>query len=222
VSKRIRVVVADDEEGYRRVLRQVLSEAPDLELVGVARDGKEALRMCEEGDVDVLLIDIEMPVMDGIECIREISRRRRDIAFVVLTVHEEDEVVFDAIRSGATGYLLKTSRPSEVVEAIKRASSGEAMLTPRIATKILQEFREKGEEGEISGDHLCELSRREKEILALVAEGLRNKEIAGRLKLSEKTVKNHVSNILKALQVNSRTEAAMKALRKRLEGQSLE
>lgn len=215
---RIRVVVADDEESYRRVLRQVLGEAPDLELLGTARSGKEALRMCEDADVDVLLVDIGMPEMDGIECIRELSRKRRDIAFVVLTVHEEDEVVFEAIRSGATGYLLKTSRPSEVVEAIKRAAEGEAMLTPRIAKKILQEFRERREAGDVNRTHLCELSKRETEILGLVSEGLRNKEIAARLNLSEKTVKNHVSNILKALQVNSRTEAAMKALRRRLEG----
>ncbi len=211
-------MVADDEESYRRVLRRILGGVPELELVGVVGDGIEALRACEDGDVDVLLVDIEMPRMDGIECIREVSRRRRDIAIVVLTVHEEDEVVFDAIRSGATGYLLKTSHPSEVVEAIKRAVSGEAMLTPRIASKILQEFREKSELGDKVASHLCELSKREKEILSLVVEGLRNKEIARRLNLSEKTVKNHISNILKALQVNSRTEAAMKAVRQHLEG----
>ncbi|MCH8274962.1 MAG: response regulator transcription factor [Armatimonadetes bacterium] len=218
MPEKIRVVIADDEEGYRRALRQVLATAPDIELAGVARDGVEALELAQEQDADVLLTDIQMPRMDGIECIRQLAKKKRDIQFVILTVHEDDENVFDAIRSGAIGYLLKTTTPEGVIEAIRRAAQGEASLTPKIAAKVLEDFRRQREDDEVDDQHLYELSPRELEILELVAKGLRNKEIANRLCLAEKTVKNHVSNILKALHVNSRTEAAMKAIKERLVG----
>lgn len=214
----IRVVVADDEEGYRKAIRQILSTAPDIELVGLASNGEEALRMSLAGDVDVLLTDVEMPKMNGIECIEQITKRKRDVNCVVLTVHEDSESVFQAVRAGAIGYLLKTSTPKDVVDAIRSAKKGEALVTPSIASKVLEEFRRQAHDEDVDDEHLYELSDRELQILELVAKGLRNKEIAQRLCLAEKTVKNHVSNILKALQVNSRTEAAMKAIRERIVG----
>jgi len=212
----IRVVIADDEEAYRKALHRILASTKGIECVGVGADGREALDVCMNEDADVLLTDIEMPRMSGLECIRELKRKKRDIEAVVLTVHEENELVFEALRLGAVGYLLKTSSPNEVIEAIERAVAGEATLSPTIATKVLQEFRRQQEDEEIEDEHLYELSDREKEVLSLITEGLRNKEIADRLGVAEKTIKNHVSNILKALQVNSRTEAAMKAVREKL------
>ena len=218
MPEHIRVVIADDEEGYRKALRQILATAPDIELVGMATNGQEAVRLCLENDADVLLTDIQMPRMDGIECIRALDKRKRDIEFVVLTVHEENENIFEAVRAGAISYLLKTSTPKDVVEAIRRAANGEASMTPTIAAKVLDEFRRQHEDEELDDQHLYELSDRELEILELVAKGMRNKEIADKLCLAEKTVKNHVSNILKALHVNSRTEAAMKAIKEKLVG----
>jgi RNA polymerase sigma factor (sigma-70 family) len=215
----IRVVIADDEEAYRRALLRILASTKGIECVGVAADGAEALEVCTTEDADVLLTDIQMPRMNGLECIRELRRKKRDIEVVVLTVHEENELVFEALRLGAIGYLLKTSSPNEVIDAIERAVAGEATLSPAIATKVLQEFRRQKEDEEIADEHLYELSEREKEVLSLITQGLRNKEIADRLGVTEKTVKNHVSNVLKALQVNSRTEAAMKAVREKLLGE---
>lgn len=212
----IRVVIADDEEAYRKALLRILAATKGIECVGVAGNGAEALEVCMTEDADVLLTDIEMPRMNGLECIRELRRKKRDIEVVVLTVHEENEMVFEALRLGAIGYLLKTSSPNEVIDAIERAVAGEATLSPAIATKVLQEFRRQKEDDEIEDEHLYELSDREKEVLSLITQGLRNKEIADRLGVAEKTIKNHVSNILKALQVNSRTEAAMKAVREKL------
>lgn len=210
------MVVADDEEPYRKALQQVLLSIPDIELVGIARDGIEATQLVEEKDADILLTDIEMPRMDGIECIWHLVKRKHDVVPVILTVHEEDDHVFQAIRAGALGYLLKTSTAEEVVTAIRRAHKGEATLTPKIAAMVLEEFRRLHADGNLPDEHLYELSKREIEILELIVKGMRNKEIAEHLHLAEKTVKNHVSNILKSLHVNSRTEAAMKAVREKL------
>lgn len=211
----IRVVVADDEQGYRNALQKTLMLMTECELIAVCKDGQEALDACLSDPPDVLLTDINMPRMTGLELIKNILRREKEVRVVVLTVQEDDDTVYEAIRAGATGYLLKTSTPQDVIEAIRLASKGEAKITPRIATKVLEDFRRVREDDDTDDSELYVLSDREQEILDLVAQGLRNKEIASRLGIAEKTVKNHVSNILKALQVNSRTEAAMKAVRNR-------
>ena len=215
---KIRVVVADDEAGYRKALSSVLANAPDIDLVGVAMNGREAFDLVMDKDAEVLLTDIQMPKMSGLECLRELTKRKRDTAVVILTVHEDDGNVFEAVRSGAMSYLLKTSTPKEVVDAIRRAQEGETTLTPAIASKVLSEFRRQKEDTEVDDEHLYELSDREQQILDFIARGLRNRDIADKLHLAEKTVKNHVSSILKALHVNSRTEAAMKAIKQRLVG----
>lgn len=216
MSAPIRVVIVDDEPAYRNALQRTLSLMPDCELVGSCSDGQEALDMCLGNPPDVLLTDINMPRMNGVELIRRLLKQEKGIQVVVLTVNEDDDVVFDAFRGGALGYLLKTSTPQDVIEAIRLAERGEAKITPKIAAKVIEDFRRVRDDDETDDSELFVLSEREAEILDLIAKGMRNKEIANKLCIAEKTVKNHVSNILKALQVNSRTEAAMKALKARL------
>ncbi len=216
MSTAIRVVVADDEPAYRGALQKTLGMAQDCEVVAICKDGQEALDACLADPPDVLLTDLAMPRMSGVELIRRALRQEKGIRVVVLTVNEDEDTVFDAFRSGALGYLLKTSTPQDVIEAIRLAEKGEAKISPRIAAKVIEDFRRVKEDEETDDSELFVLSDRESEILDLIARGMRNKEIANELCIAEKTVKNHVSNILKALQVNSRTEAAMMALKKKL------
>lgn len=216
MASKIRVVIADDEAPYRSALRKTLTLMPECEVLGICTDGQEALDVCLADPPDVLLADLNMPRLDGIELIRSLSRQQPDVRVVVLTVREDDEAIFDAFRAGALGYLLKTSTPSEVVEAIRLAHRGEAKITPKIAARVIEGFRGMKAIPEAEEGDAYLLSEREQEILELIASGMRNKEIAQRLGIAEKTVKNHVSNILKALQVNSRTEAAMKAVKGRI------
>ncbi len=216
MPSKIRVVLADDEPGYRNALQRTFSLMPECELLAVCKDGQEALDACLADPPDVLLTDVNMPRLSGIELTRRLLRQEKQVAIVILTVREEDDIVFDAFRAGALGYLLKTSTPQEVVEGIRLAAKGEAKITPKIATKVLEDFRRVKDDDETDDSELFVLSDREQEILELVTQGLRNKDIASQLNIAEKTVKNHVSNILKALQVNSRTEAAMKAVKARI------
>lgn len=211
----IRVVVADDESAYRKALERTIRLIPECQLVAVCADGQEALEACLANSPEVLLTDINMPRLSGIELIRKVCEQSPEIKPVVLTVREDDESIYDAFRAGALGYLLKTSTPNDVIEAIRAASKGEAKITPKVAARVIKDFRDLSSgKAEFSAE-LCELSSREQEILKLIGEGLRNKDISTRLEISEKTVKNHVSSILKALRVNSRTEAAMKMSRSR-------
>ncbi len=219
MSEKIRVVIADDEDNYRKAIQKTLGFAQDIDVIAVCRDGQEALDACLSEAPDVLLTDVNMPRLSGIELTRKILRKEKDVNVVILTIREDDDTVFEAFRAGALGYLLKTSTPQEVIESVRLAAKGEAKITPKIATKIVEDFRrfEKNESSTEEPDaELLVLSDREHEILQLVAQGLRNKEIADKLGIAEKTVKNHVSNILKALHVNSRTEAAMKAMKSKM------
>lgn len=219
MSEKIRVVIADDEDNYRKAIQKTLGFAQDIDVIAVCRDGQEALDACLSEAPDVLLTDVNMPRLSGIELTRKLLRKEKDVKIVILTIRDDDDTVFEAFRAGALGYLLKTSTPQEVIESVRLAGKGEAKITPKIATKIVEDFRrfEKSEGTvEESDSELLVLSDREQEILQLVAKGLRNKEIADKLGIAEKTVKNHVSNILKALHVNSRTEAAMKAMKSKM------
>lgn len=219
MSEKIRVVIADDEDNYRRAIQKTLGLAQDIDVLAVCRDGQEGLDACLSEAPDVLLTDINMPRMSGIELTRKLLRKEKDVNVVILTVREDDDTIFDAFRAGALGYLLKTSTPQDVIESVRLAAKGEAKITPKVASRIVEDFRrfEKSDTStdELDGELLV-LSDREQEILQFVAQGLRNKEIADKLGIAEKTVKNHVSNILKALHVNSRTEAAMKALKSKM------
>jgi len=223
MSASIRVAIVDDELPYRNAIQRTLGLMPECQITGVYKDGQEALDGCLSDPPDVLLTDINMPRLSGIELIQRLLKKEKDVRVVVLTINEvvltineDDEIVYDAMRAGALGYLLKTSTPQEVIEAIRLAHRGEAKITPRIATKVVEYFRRVQDDEEADDSELYVLSDRETEILELIAKGMRNKEIASHLSIAEKTVKNHVSNILKALQVNSRTEAAMKAVRAKL------
>ncbi len=216
MAQKIRVVVADDESAYRGALSKTLGLMTECDVIALCKDGAEALDACLEDPPDVLLTDINMPRMSGTELIRRVLKQEKGVMVVVLTTMEDDETVFEAFRAGALGYLLKTSTPQDVIQAIRLASKGEAMITPKIAAKVIEDFRRIKEDDDMDDGDLFVLSDREAEILELVAQGLRNKDIAQRLCIAEKTVKNHVSNILKALQVNSRTEAAMKAVKAKL------
>lgn len=216
MSQRIRVVIADDEAPYRAALQKTFTLMPDCEIIGICEDGQSALDTCLADPPDVLLTDINMPRLSGIELIRKLLKLEKEVACVILTIREDDDTVYDAFRAGALGYLLKTSTPQDVIESIRLAAKGEAKITPKIAAKVLEDFRRVKEDDDTDDTELYALSERESEILDLIAEGMRNKDIAERLSIAEKTVKNHVSNILKALQVNSRTEAAMKAVKSRI------
>ena len=213
---RIRVVIAEDEPAYRSALQKTLSLMPECELVATCKDGQEALDVCLSDPPDVLLTDINMPRMLGTELISKLLARERNVAVVVLTTHEDDDTVYRAFRNGALGYLLKTSTGNDVIEAVRCALRGEAKISPKIAARVLMDFRGFNQaDHAVEGVDLYQLSSRESEILDLVAQGLRNKDIADKLEIAEKTVKNHVSSILKALQVNSRTEAAILATKQR-------
>ncbi len=216
MSQKIRVVLADDEPSYRKALEKTLELMGECELLAVCKDGQEALDACLADPPDVLLTDINMPGLSGIELTRKLLKKEKGVNVVILTTREDDDAVYDAFRAGALGYLLKTSTPQDVVEAIRLAEKGEAKITPRIATKVIEDFRRTKEEDVEDESDMYVLSDREGEILELVSQGMRNKDIAAHLDIAEKTVKNHVSNILKALQVNSRTEAAMKAMKAKM------
>lgn len=210
MSVKIKVAIAEDEAVFRGAVKKTLGLMDDCDLVGICENGKDALDLCLSNPPDVLLTDITMPKMDGIELIRSVLKRHPKIAPVVLTTHEDDDSIFEAFKAGAIGYLLKTSTPNEVVEAIRLAAVGEAKVTPKVAARLIADMRRPQTD---NGNELGALSSREMEVLELVAQGMRNREIADRLDISEKTVKNHVSNILKVLQVATRTEAAMKAVK---------
>ena len=220
MSETIRVVLVDDEPSYRKAIEKTLQLMGECEVIAVCQDGQQALETCLADPPDVLLTDINMPHLSGVELTRRLLKVEKGVNVVILTTREDDDTVFDAFRAGALGYLLKTSTPQEVVEAIRLADRGEAKITPRIATKVLDDFRRTKEQEDLDDSEMFVLSDRETEILDLVAEGMRNKEIAAHLSIAEKTVKNHVSNILKALQVNSRTEAAMKSMKAKMSGKA--
>ena len=201
----IRVVIADDHVVVRRGLAQLLSTFVDVELVGEAEDGAGAAALCAREAPDVVLMDLEMPVVDGIEATRRIKAEQPEIAVVVLTSFSDRDRILQAIDAGAAGYLLKDVEPAELVKAIESAARGDAPLDPRAARAILGERR--------ATAPAAELSDREREVLTLVAEGLPNKLIARRLDISEKTVKAHLTSVFKQIGVTDRTQAALWAER---------
>jgi len=204
----IRVLVVDDHAIVRKGIRALLATEADIEVVGEAVNGKEAVKKAERLRPDVVLMDLVMPGMDGIEALRRITARQPETRVLVLTSFAEDEKVFPAIKAGALGYLLKDAGPEELVRAIRQVYRGESSLSPAIARKLLRE---------IARPPACPLTpepltERELEVLRLIARGKSNREIAGELVISEATVRTHVSNILGKLQLASRTQAALYTL----------
>jgi len=201
-----RVLIADDHAVVRQGLRMFLGSDPELEIIGEARDGAEAVTLARELRPDVVLMDLLMPVMDGISAIAAIRREVPDTEIVALTSVLEDAAVVDAVRAGAIGYLLKDTDSHELCRAIKAAAAGQVQLSPQAAARLLREVRTPEKSAE-------PLTERETDVLRLLAQGKSNKEIARALHITEQTVKSHVSHILDKLGVPSRTQAALYAIR---------
>ena len=207
----ITLLLVDDHALVRNGVRAYLETQPELEVVAEAGSGEEAVQLAAEYAPDVVLMDLVMPGMDGVEAtrrVREVSPRSQ---VVVLTSFHEDTNIFPAIKAGAISYLLKDIGPAELAEAIRAAARGEAIIHPKVAARLMQELR--GNRSETINPY-NNLSEREQEVLKLIAEGLSNAEIAEKLVLSEKTIKSHVSNILNKLHLADRTQAAVFAWRK--------
>jgi DNA-binding NarL/FixJ family response regulator len=206
----IRVLICDDQEVVREGLRVMLSKVPDLQVVGVARDGAQALDLLPTVRPEVVLMDLKMPGMNGIQATREIRVRFPTVRVVALTTYDADEWVFDAIRSGAAGYVLKDTPVEALAAAVRAAAAGKTPVDPQVAGKL---FAHVARSAPVNAGRLAELTEREREVLAEVARGRSNAEIAARLHLSEGTVRNYVSTILSKLGVADRTQAAILALR---------
>lgn len=211
-NKSIRVLVVDDHAIIRKGIRAMLDIVPDIELAGEAENGLEAVKLEQELNPDVILMDLMMPEMDGIAAIKEIKKQRPAARILVLTNFAGEEMIFPAIKSGAVGYHLKDSSPETLIEAIRQVSQGVASLHPSIAKKVLDELHNSGRQ-KLSDDPL---TQREMEVLRRIAQGHENRDIAEQLVISEATVRTHVSNILGKLHLASRTQAALYALREGL------
>jgi two-component system, NarL family, response regulator LiaR len=209
--EKISLVIVDDHAIVRQGLRTYLELQPDIEVVGEASDGREALEVVRDTLPDIVLMDLVMPNVDGVEATRTITLLSPSSRVIVLTSFSEDEKVFASIKAGAQGYLMKDVLPQELVRAIRTVHRGEAQLDPEIARKLMQEFTNPQP---ATPKH--DLTERELEVLRLIAQGKSNKDISEDLVLSEKTVKTHVSNILQKLHLTDRTQAAVYALRQKI------
>jgi NarL family two-component system response regulator LiaR len=212
MTRTIRILVADDHVVVRQGIRALLATEPDIEVVGEAENGREAVAETDRLQPDVILMDLVMPEMDGIEAIRRITAHQPEARILVLTSFAADDKVFPAIKAGALGYLLKDSGPEELVDAIHQVHRGESSLHPAVARKLLQELSHPPKQPPTPEP----LTEREVEVLRLVAQGRSNQEIAEELVISEATARTHVSNILRKLHLASRTQAALYALREGL------
>ena len=210
-SDPIRVLIVDDHAPFRAGLRALLTSVPDMEVSGEAADGEDAVREAAKLQPDVVLMDIQMPGMNGIEATRVIYQSSPHIGVIVLTMFEDDDSVFAAMRAGARGYLLKGADQAEILRAIHSVGSGEALFGPGIARRLINFFSQLNPQAQ---HPFPELTEREREVLDLLARGMSNAEIAAALVISQKTVRNHVSNIFNKLQVADRAQAIVRAREK--------
>lgn len=204
----IRLLIADDHTLFREGLVALLDSVPDIEVVATSEDGRKAIDTAAEHQPDVILMDLQMPVVNGIEATRQIIQTSPHIGVIVVTMFEDDDSVFSAMRAGARGYILKGADQSDMIRAIQAVSRGEALFGPSIATRLMNFFPQPAQSALQS---LPELTRREREILEFIAQGVGNSEIAENLGITQKTVRNHVSNIFNKLQVTDRVQAALRA-----------
>ena len=206
---RITVLIVDDHAIVRKGIRTFLETEPDIEVVGEAVNGREAVQKAMQFSPNVILMDLMMPEMNGIEATRQIMTEQPDMHILVLTSFSTDDKLFPAVEAGAQGYLLKDAGPEELLQAIRRAAKGESTLTPAIVRRLLREFSSDNKDW----PPVEPLTERETEVLRLLAEGLTNEELADRLYISKATARTHVSNILAKLNLANRTQAALYALR---------
>jgi DNA-binding NarL/FixJ family response regulator len=219
----IRVLLVDDQNLVRQGIRLLLEIEPDIQVIGQAANGREALQQVEALLPDVVLMDVRMPEMDGVAATRQLSARFPEIGVIILTTFEDDEIVFDGLKAGARGYLLKDISSEEMAEAVRKVAAGGALIQPSITRKVLAEFSRLASASDgaaqtpsspagAPGKALLEpLTEREQEVLHALAKGLSNREIAEQLVITEGTVKNHVSNLIAKLEVRDRTQAVLKA-----------
>ena len=211
----IRVLLADDHTLFRKGIRTLLEQMPDIVVVGEAADGGEVVDRARELVPDVILMDIKMPVLGGIDAAARVLQENPHIGIILVTMFDDPESVFSGMRAGARGYVLKEAEPEALRRAIEAGYRGEVLLCPIVARKVLEQFGREQQRQPV-GLPYEELTQRELQVLQLAADGLSNREIAARLVISEKTVKNHTTNIFAKLQVNDRTNAILYALRKGL------
>ena len=212
--RRARVLLVDDHALFREGLAGIIGAQPDLEVVGEANDGLEATVKARELKPDLVLMDVQMPGVDGLEATRQIKQALPEATIVILTVRDDDEKLFEALKGGAQGYLLKDIRSQEMLEMLRGALRGEAALSPALAGRVLGEFRRLSKHGSGDKEDDASLTEREQQVLLEVSRGATDKEIAAALNISLNTVKSHIRNILAKLQVNTRREAARAAQEK--------
>lgn len=211
MSKAIRVLLADDHNVLRQGMAQVLDMQPDVQVVAQASDGEEAIRLVAEHRPDMVLMDINMPNVDGVEATRHITAEFPETGVIILTMYRRDDYVFEAIKVGANGYLLKEVELDELLDAVRAVARGEAVIDSAIANRVLAEFRRPDPAAEEEDDE-PDLAERDVEILRLLAQGLSNQEIADHLFIAEKTVRNRLSGIFRRLHLDNRTQAALYAI----------
>jgi DNA-binding NarL/FixJ family response regulator len=206
----MKVIICDDQATVRDGLVMLLKLEPDIDIVGTAEDGAEAVEMVADRRPDLILMDLKMPVMNGVEATRQIMMKYPEVKVLVLTTYADDEWVFDAIQAGASGYLLKDTPREELIRAVRGTAAGKTYIDPSIAKKVLDQVSSR--QTQPATLVTSKLTEREVEVLRLIAKGLSNADIADRLFLSDGTVRNHVSAILAKLGVNDRTQAAVLAI----------
>jgi DNA-binding NarL/FixJ family response regulator len=209
----IRLLIVDDHALFREGLRALFSAIGDIDLVGEAANGEQAVELAEKLQPDLILMDIDMPGMGGVEATRGILRKIPSTGIVMVTMLEDDASVFSAMRAGARGYVLKGAQPDELLQTIRAVANGQALFGPAIATRMMRFFKEQEAhfKASLPEEAFPELTRRELEVLELIARGDKNREIAEKLVISDKTVRNHITNIFSKLQVADRAQAIIKA-----------
>ena len=212
IDQPVRLLLADDHRMLRESLRRAM-EDNGFDVVGEAPDGAEAVRLAEEFRPDVILMDVTMPVLDGVEATRQVRDRVPGTQVVILTMHADREVLVDAIRAGAAGYLVKDCSTEDVVDTVRKAASGETALSPELAATMLGEVRELARQEAVTAGAEPIISKREEEVLQLIADGLSTTEVAAQLYISVKTVKNHLASIYQKLDTRDRTQAVLQAVR---------
>ncbi|QUH19123.1 response regulator transcription factor [Alkaliphilus sp. B6464] len=205
----IRIAIIDDQPIVRQGLAMVLGSEKDIEVVAKGGDGFEAIEICSKNCIDVMLMDIKMPSLNGVEATRKIKEQHSNVKIIILTTFNEDEYIFEALKYGASGYLLKDALPEKIAEAIRIVYNGGAQIQPDVAVKVVEKFKSYGKKHEVRDKRIEDLTEREIDIIRCVGEGKSNREIAKELFISEGTVKNHITNILNKLSLRDRTQLAI-------------